>query len=230
MITKSGKQALQRELVFDERILKVEIVLENRKTAVARMSNGKIILKAPSQADPQQLLNWLAGKHQWIQKQVNREELHKINDNEIWILGQKKSVQIVHTKGTLSCVTSEGSSLIVNVKGNSNVSQVMEKYLRYEAETVLNQILKQCYEITGLRPDELRIKKMKRSWGRCSSTRIITLNTNLIHCTPEFIHYVCIHELMHLKVMNHSKKFWDLVEKYESEYKRIRKSGSLLPM
>jgi len=92
-----------REIAIDEHLLNVEIMLENRKTAVARMINGKIILKAPLHAEPQQLLNWLAGKQKWIQKQLDREELHKINDDEIWILGTKKYVRVIHTKDTVGC-------------------------------------------------------------------------------------------------------------------------------
>lgn len=70
----------------------------------------------------------------------------------------------------------------------------------------------------------LKLRKMKSRWGSCNYVKgIITLNTNLIYCTVEQIRYVIIHEFSHLIVHNHSEDFYNVVKKFEPDYKRIRK-------
>lgn len=72
-------------------------------------------------------------------------------------------------------------------------------------------------------PNKIRIKNIKYAWGSCSSNRNITINAKLANKSKEAIEYVVLHELCHLKEMNHSKKFWDLVEGCMSDYKVYRK-------
>ena len=70
----------------------------------------------------------------------------------------------------------------------------------------------------------LKIREMKTRWGvynRLNHT--ITLNSKLIEYDIEKIDYVIVHELSHIIHFNHSKSFWDLVSKYCSNYKEIRK-------
>ena len=68
-------------------------------------------------------------------------------------------------------------------------------------------------------PNKIRIKNIKYAWGSCSSNRNITINAKLANKSKEAIEYVVLHELCHLKEMNHSKKFWEMVEKYMPDYK-----------
>ena len=57
--------------------------------------------------------------------------------------------------------------------------------------------------------NRISIRKQKTRWGSCSSKDNINLNMNLLHLPPELMDYVLLHELVHTKVKNHSKDFWD---------------------
>lgn len=70
----------------------------------------------------------------------------------------------------------------------------------------------------------LKIRDMKTRWGVYNRLKhTITLNSRLIQFDVEKIDYVIIHELSHIIHFNHSKSFWNLVSKYCSNYKKIRK-------
>ena len=77
-------------------------------------------------------------------------------------------------------------------------------------------------KLVGLAPEEYRIKKMKGAWGSCSTTKKITINQDLMMYNRNIIDYVVLHEICHLKHMNHSKRFWAMVEKYMPNYKEAR--------
>ncbi len=87
-----------------------------------------------------------------------------------------------------------------------------KEHLRYKIE--------HYSKVMGLKFSELKFRKMKRRWGSCSSTGVITLNTYLYNTPEEQVNYVVVHELSHLVHMNHSKDFHNLVDKYLSHKER----------
>lgn len=71
---------------------------------------------------------------------------------------------------------------------------------------------------------KLKIRTMTTRWGVCNiRDNSVTLNTKLIEYDIEKLDYVIIHELSHFIHFNHSKSFWNQVEKYTPNYKQIRK-------
>ena len=71
----------------------------------------------------------------------------------------------------------------------------------------------------------LKIRKMSSRWGVCNrKNNSVTLNSQLMMYDVEIIKYVIIHELCHFIHFNHSKSFWDSVEKYCPNYKLLRKT------
>ena len=64
----------------------------------------------------------------------------------------------------------------------------------------------------------MSIREQKTRWGSCTGGGHISLNWKLITAPPEALDYVVIHELCHLLVLNHSPRFWQLVEAQMPEY------------
>lgn len=98
-----------------------------------------------------------------------------------------------------------------------------EQYTQEEFVSFITQTVSQLVKQTGLHPTKVKIKELRYAWGSCTRNGHIALNSNLIKYSKEAISYVILHELCHLKYMNHSKSFWSLVEEYMPNYKEVRK-------
>lgn len=96
-------------------------------------------------------------------------------------------------------------------------------YTEEQFKQIVEKNANELIQLTGLIPNKIRIRKIKYAWGSCSQNKNITINYNLIKYSEKAIKYVILHELCHLKYMNHSKDFWNLVEKYMPEYKKFKK-------
>ncbi len=96
-------------------------------------------------------------------------------------------------------------------------------------EEVLNE-LNQMYFQEEV--NAIRFKRTTSRFGSCSSKRNINISFRLLFAPREVFRYVCVHELAHLKEMNHSKKFWAWVESAMPDYKLhekwLRKNGFML--
>lgn len=74
----------------------------------------------------------------------------------------------------------------------------------------------------GVTPNIVKVNDKKTSWGSCTSHGNIYINYRLLLAPIDVIDYVLIHELCHLKEMNHSNRFWNLVETIVPDYKEKR--------
>ena len=102
-----------------------------------------------------------------------------------------------------------------------------EKIITHEDLTQLKNIVSQSAQKysknIGEYPKKITIKDMNYAWGSCTGKRNIAINMKLANKRKEIIEYVVLHEICHLKYMNHSKKFWAMVEKYMPDYKEAEK-------
>jgi len=71
--------------------------------------------------------------------------------------------------------------------------------------------------------NKIFIRNQKRQWGSCSENGNLNFNFKLLFLPEHLLDYVIIHEICHLKELNHSKRFWDLVEKTLPNHKELRR-------
>jgi predicted metal-dependent hydrolase len=104
--------------------------------------------------------------------------------------------------------------------------KIVEKMIEPEEVERLEEIVRTKIEkyaiLLKVMPNKVRIKDIKYAWGSCSSNRNITISKKLAKKEEKVIEYVVLHEMCHLKYMNHSKEFWNLIESYLPEYKTYR--------
>ena len=96
-------------------------------------------------------------------------------------------------------------------------------YTKEEFKEIVEKNANELVKQTGLVPNKIIIKKIKYAWGSCSNKKTITINLELIKYSEQAIRYVILHEFCHIKYMNHSKDFWNLVKKYMPDYKQVKK-------
>lgn len=75
---------------------------------------------------------------------------------------------------------------------------------------------------SGLSPVKMRITSANTRWGSCTSAKVISLSWKLVQCPLSCIDYVIIHELSHLKELNHSARFWKQVAEIMPDYQQHR--------
>jgi predicted metal-dependent hydrolase len=114
------------------------------------------------------------------------------------------------------------------------IDVLLGRALRRKALVVFGERLAAQAARFDIAPPRLALSSARTRWGCCSFKSGIRLNWRLIHCEPWIIDYVIVHELAHLAEMNHSARFWAIVEHYFPEYRdardALKKISNSLPL
>ena len=102
------------------------------------------------------------------------------------------------------------------------IEKIIKQALKIEAEEKLLPLVERLISETKLRPTRINFRYMTSRWGSCSHQGRLSLNSALIYLPNNLAEYVIIHELCHLKVLNHSNKFWQLVKIHSPNYLSLK--------
>ena len=99
-----------------------------------------------------------------------------------------------------------------NMKVLIEKSKKLPKIDREEARENLEKRLSELAEQHNFQYNRVSIRSQRTRWGSCSSKDNISLNMKLLHLPQQLIDYILLHELVHTRVKNHSKDFWNELE------------------
>lgn len=105
----------------------------------------------------------------------------------------------------------------------ARIYKAIEKWYIGQAHMIFPVRVMHYLQFTGGEVKAIRIKDQKTRWGSCSSLHNLNFNWRLIMAPGEVLDYVVVHELCHLTYMNHSRDFWNMVEKVMPDYRVYRK-------
>jgi predicted metal-dependent hydrolase len=97
----------------------------------------------------------------------------------------------------------------------------LRNWLLDEADYHLVPWLKRESQVVGRRPTRVQVRLQRTRWGSCSNSGTVSLNAALLFLEPGVVRYLLVHELCHLIALNHSRKFWSAVARYEPDYEAL---------
>jgi len=203
---------------------------EPQSVAVKRSSQAKHIsirithkgaeLILPLKANLTKGYNFLLSKEYWIRQKLRRNVIHTQSEKDrISILG--KSYQIIHTDSSENKIRLQDDTLEVscsNILKKISIEIFLKKTLLSEIKTIVENFAKKH----NLTYSKIRIMENVTRWGSCSSQGNLAFNWRIVFAPMEVLKYLVAHEMAHLKEMNHSKNFWQLVENIYPEYQSAK--------
>ncbi len=113
---------------------------------------------------------------------------------------------------------------VVDHKKNVTVDADVVRHMKKKLKPIIESKLMQFNSYYNFQYKRISIRHQKTRWGSCSSDGTLSFNCKLMCVSNSLKDYVIVHELCHLKEMNHSKNFWNLVEKTIPDYKQLRRT------
>lgn len=187
----------------------------NRNTYITIKHNGEVSVRTPIK-DEKRVRLILRERENWIRTKL-RDIIH--TESLIHTLGET-----IRFRGECIPVTQlpNLSEVLKKARNTVDIEKYYANFYKNEAILTLPSRVSHYARKMNLHPEEIRYKKMRRRWGSCSSTRIITFNIMMMQLSYEHIDYIIVHELAHLRHMNHSKEFHALVRTTLSNEKELR--------
>lgn len=207
-------------------------------------SQGGLQVVAPRRMSRRAIRSALQGRAQRVAgflldaraRQQDLPEFHYVNGEQHLFMGQAYALNVLHHPGRRAVIGLSDNRLDVKVSdtGREAVRRTLVNWYREWAQSEFTERLaKACRGApwTGGRIPDMRLRRMKRTWGSCSSKGRITLNPHLIKAPRECIDYVIAHEVCHLREHNHGKTFYALQEQLYPNWReakaRLRNHGHI---
>ena len=190
--------------------------------------DGEIVLSSPMRLSRTDALRFLSSQMQWIRErrprclvEIKRPSLS--DGEEVPFFGD--FLPITHRPSRRGYAAREGEHIVLYLRENTERNRVLALTALYRAELSARAaaIFALLGEKTGLHVLSVNYRKMKTKWGVCHpATGHICLNLYLALYHPDFLEYVILHELAHLRHPNHGKEFYQLIERYMPDFRSRR--------
>jgi predicted metal-dependent hydrolase len=152
---------------------------------------------------------WL--RDQWLKREAGIKEKAADRDKrEIYYKGKLEPVEIRDVQGQPNA-SFAGQSFPVDLH-RLDLKQWLEAWLNFKAKENLSNRVWTLALKYGFKYNKVTIRDQRTRWGSCSSNKTISLNWRLIQIPPKHCDYIILHELNHLKHMDHSIRFWRSLE------------------
>ncbi len=208
-----------------------QIIRTSRRTIALEITpEAGLIIRAPrrvSESDIDQLIrkknNWIRTKQEEARRRKDRVVVKKfIEGEEFLFLGSAHRLTLADRLPVrLSFDQEKGFLLFKAFQGHAK--NIFKDWYRGQAYQVFTSRTAYYASRCGFQYQTIRISDARTRWGSCSTKQRLCFSWRLVMAPLAIVDYVIVHELAHLKEMNHSKRFWKLVETILPDYRQAER-------
>lgn len=196
-----------------------------------RITHEGLMVRAPKRISQEQIEKLLLTKINWITTKLKLQQENSIAPMQwkdgatLWLLGSELTLSIRHDTRNRAIEHQPGFLHVAlpTPEDEAAIARKVHQWYRKQALVDFSRRLELLSAKLGIDTPRLFLSNATTRWGSCNSKSEIRLNWKLIQAPPHIINYVTAHELAHIREMNHSAKFWAVVESIFPEYKKAEK-------
>ncbi|KAB2907100.1 MAG: M48 family metallopeptidase [Ignavibacteriales bacterium] len=170
-------------------------------------------------------IKFLQSRREFIEKNLH----YIIKDKDLPFTRLGKEIKITHLKDVRavyrhSFIFDEKEAALKIISPPGATETINELYVVWLGLIAKDYLIPRGWEVAkkhGFQPSNFRVRKLSKRWGHCSSKKEITLSTLLVALDPVFIDHIILHELCHLKVMDHSPAFYAEFSKHSPNHTEL---------
>lgn len=217
-----------------------QIIRSNRKSFGLEVKpDGRLIVRAPQSASQAQIKAVVAQKADWIAKTRARLTAHSVQylpktftpGEKFWYLGEQYPLHLINRQRPPLDLN---GTFNLSRLAHSQAREVFIAWYREETRQITHSLIEAYQKQYGFKVNQVRITSARTRWGSCSGKGNLNFTYRLCMAPLSVVEYVVVHELVHLKVPNHSRAFWAEVARINPTYQKsrawLKKHGYLLTL
>jgi predicted metal-dependent hydrolase len=205
-------------------ILKYNLTRQHRKTLSLFIKDGLLNVRAPMQTTKDEIDKFVLSKERWINKHLLEESKRaEIKRNFIVAYGSKllwrgQECPLVGEANTKRIWIDETGFHLPEGKTPDELKYNVIRLYKLYAKPYLTGRLLYFAKIMKVKPSTINITNAKTRWSSCNKMRSVNFSWRLMMAEDEVIDAVVVHELAHIKELNHSQKFYSILTSILPDY------------
>ncbi len=208
-------------------------VIRSYKAKHARLEirpEAGLTVVLPAGYRPERAQELILKKQRWVVDKIRTLERAGIEQrtplktgDRLPYLGRSMKIETRESGSRAGDVKVGEDRLVVCLAPGDDLHVPLERWYREQAKLKIEPMVAELSRLMALPYNRVTLKSQRTLWGSCSRKRNLNFNWRLIMTPEQVIEYVVIHELAHLRQMNHSPRFWQIVEKHCPRWREHRK-------
>jgi len=200
-----------------------------RRLTVRVFPGGDVEIVVPNGTSPRAVELFVARYRLWIDRKVAQyRPLAAGNSDELpatvrfQASGDCWRIDYIEAQGAPH-LSVDGNRLLLigDLSRIALARHALQRFTMRMAHSILVPQLERLAAESGLHYSTAQIRRQRTRWGSCSRRGTISLNACLMFQPPDIVRYLLLHELAHTRHMNHSRRFWALVERLEPRWREL---------
>jgi predicted metal-dependent hydrolase len=225
------------DILFNYQVIRSK---KRRKTVSLHIKkDGKIIIYVPYKIPHGEIERFIKGKQSWIVEKLSEKErvtkeLKKtfIPGEKFLYMGEWYPLEIERLDNKNVPLKLSFGKFVIDQGHEAKAKDLFTQWYKNEAKEKIPGRVDYYSDHLRLFPKGVKITSAKYRWGSCSPDNRLSFSWRIIMASLSVIDYILIHELVHIKEKNHSKRFWGHVESILPDYRRqrlwLKENGHLL--